>query len=502
MLGISPSSARWVLALFLGAFALFRFYYIQSVPLSEDEAYYWDWSRRLAWGYFDQGPLVAWMIRMGTWLFGHTELGVRFMAVVCSLGMSLVIYDFCARLMTRPLMGLFLVASLNLSLFFSVGALLMTYDTPQALFWALSLYCIARAIFQERPLFWYLGGIAVGLAMLSKYTSGLIPLLTLAFLLTSRDKRGWLARKEPWLACLIALLLLLPNLIWNLNHHWAAFGNTLRHASGSGFNFTLFEFVGGQAGLVGPILFGFMIIGLFRAWKLARRGDALLSFLLWTSLPVLLIFTLLSIQSRMQANWPAVAYLGAMPAAAFALWPSFISSRRLRCWGGVSLILGFGLVMLASFPSPLVQLLDIPKDNNPFSKLYGWDQIGPPIAEGLESWPQGVKPFIFGSKFQLCALAAFYGPGKPQVESVFLPGRLNQYVYWSDPARLKGKDGLGVFESPRNDLDKYFKKVQPLKHYKLYGPWGGHIHDVVLYRCTGFLGKDHRPDKYLDVFQK
>ena len=45
--------------------------------LAPDEAYYWVWSRHLALSYFDHGPMVAWLIRLGTLAGGQTELGVR-----------------------------------------------------------------------------------------------------------------------------------------------------------------------------------------------------------------------------------------------------------------------------------------------------------------------------------------------------------------------------------------------------------------------------------------
>ena len=59
-------------------FLVFRF------PLAPDEAYYWQWSRHLDLGYYDQGPMIAWWIRAGTVVFGHTALGVRAGIVVAA----------------------------------------------------------------------------------------------------------------------------------------------------------------------------------------------------------------------------------------------------------------------------------------------------------------------------------------------------------------------------------------------------------------------------------
>ena len=51
-------------------------------PLFPDETYYWEFSRRLAAGYFDHPPVIAWLVRFGTEIFGDTALGVRFGAVI------------------------------------------------------------------------------------------------------------------------------------------------------------------------------------------------------------------------------------------------------------------------------------------------------------------------------------------------------------------------------------------------------------------------------------
>ncbi|MDP6935380.1 MAG: glycosyltransferase family 39 protein, partial [Myxococcota bacterium] len=53
-----------------------------TLGLVADEAYYWTWSQRLDWGYFDHPPAIAWLVRLGTLLLGDTERGVRIMAIV------------------------------------------------------------------------------------------------------------------------------------------------------------------------------------------------------------------------------------------------------------------------------------------------------------------------------------------------------------------------------------------------------------------------------------
>src|SRR5690348_5101404 len=72
--------------LLLGLLTLFRLWYAATHGLVQDESYFWQWSRHLAPAYYDQGPTIAFLIRIGTTLFGNTTLGVRFMTVLLGAG--------------------------------------------------------------------------------------------------------------------------------------------------------------------------------------------------------------------------------------------------------------------------------------------------------------------------------------------------------------------------------------------------------------------------------
>ena len=80
---------RWRVALVVVTIAaLVRLALAAVVPVLPDEAYYWEWSRRLAPGYFDHPPAIALVIRAGTALLAPigvaaSGLAVRLGAVVC-----------------------------------------------------------------------------------------------------------------------------------------------------------------------------------------------------------------------------------------------------------------------------------------------------------------------------------------------------------------------------------------------------------------------------------
>lgn len=492
-----------VVTLLLGLTAL-RLWLAQSIPLASDETNSWQWSRHLALGYYDQGPMVAWAIRLGTWLAGHTETGVRLMTILFTLGSSVIIYRFCQRIFQDETLGLMLVLAANSTVLFTANGFIHTYDSEQVFFWLLGLYWAARAMFDDAPSAWYAAGLAAGLGMLSKYTSVLLPALLLAFVVFTPGQRRWLKRPQPYLACIIAALVYSPNLFWNATHHWAAFRHTFGMGGGE-FNFTLFEFLGGQIGYVGPLVFGMMIIGLVAAWRQARAGDDRQALLLWTSVPILILFLIWSTKSRVYGNWTAPGWPAALLAAGWALRERISISRRWRRWGAAAVITGYAVVMLALFHVPLIRAVGLPGEYDPTMEIYGWPEMGAEINQVLENWPGNEKPFVFGLRYQMASLAAFYTPGQPWTKGLFLPAeRLSVYLFWTDPGLYKGRDGLAVvnlrnFKGANPNFDHLFKGAVKLRDLEIVGPAGNIINHIGLYQCFEFQGCDARPMEFLPL---
>src|SRR5207249_3014637 len=87
-----------------------RWTYAATCELSPDEAYYFQWSKRLDWAYFSKGPGVALAIRMGAAIFGENEFGVRFLSPLLALGTSLVMFVFARKLYSEAVAPRHLVA--------------------------------------------------------------------------------------------------------------------------------------------------------------------------------------------------------------------------------------------------------------------------------------------------------------------------------------------------------------------------------------------------------
>jgi len=74
---------RALLVALVGYAFFLRVLYCAQIELLPEEAYYWNYSRHLDIGYLDHPPMVAWLVRLGTLLFGDTEFGVLFGALCC-----------------------------------------------------------------------------------------------------------------------------------------------------------------------------------------------------------------------------------------------------------------------------------------------------------------------------------------------------------------------------------------------------------------------------------
>jgi 4-amino-4-deoxy-L-arabinose transferase-like glycosyltransferase len=140
-----------------------------------DEAYYWQWSTNLQAGYFDHPPAIAWLIRIGTLLFGNTSLGVRFVSALTAPLTALVLWIIVLRLTgdRRAAAWVAIFASLTGAALLSLAAL---PDGPTALFWLCAAFALIALYRGGHPVWWVAAGFAVGLSGDTKYTAAMLAL--------------------------------------------------------------------------------------------------------------------------------------------------------------------------------------------------------------------------------------------------------------------------------------------------------------------------------------
>jgi undecaprenyl-diphosphatase len=493
-----------VLLIFLLAVSLFRVYYIQSGPLdlSPDEAHYWEWSRRLDLSYYSKGPMIAYLIRFGTLLFGNSVFGIRFMAVILSALSSVLIYFLGKRLYDERV-GISSAILLQIVPLFSAFGVLFTIDSPFIFFWLLSLFLFREVIDDQSRIpdlrsnmYWLLLGLSVGLGLLTKYTMAFFYLCAFLFLLFSKEHRRLLWTRDPYMSFVISLLVFSPVLIWNAGHGWV----TLKHTAGQahvaeGLRISLISFLeyfGSQLFVVTPLLFVLMAVSL---WKLRKEQEG--SFLYWFSIPVIIFFLLKSIQAKVQANWALPGYVTGIIAFSVFYMRSFSSGRKgKKILIGATILVALFVTSVAHYSS----ILSIPAEIDPTSRLKGWEDLGREVTAVYEQMSLKKKPvFLFSDRYQVSSELAFYVKGHPVTYCVNLDRRMNQYDLWPGFNDLLHYDAIFVRTGNGKVSGKIaaaFRKVEK-KAFTAYTKNRAEIRDYSIFLCYDFRGlKEEKPESY------
>jgi dolichyl-phosphate-mannose-protein mannosyltransferase len=184
-----------------------------------DALYYLACSEHLAFGYVDQPPLIAWL----GWLARHT-LGTSLPALIfwpALAGAARIVFTAAfARELGAGRFGTILAAALAATpgVWWVIDHQ-FAMNCLEPLLWGGLAYAVVRLIKTENPKWWLAFGIIAGIGLLNKYSIVVFAAALLAgLLLTSKRKLLF----TPWILAggAIAFLIFLPNLIWNIQHHW------------------------------------------------------------------------------------------------------------------------------------------------------------------------------------------------------------------------------------------------------------------------------------------
>lgn len=298
--------------------------------LGVDESYMVAAARVPAWGYFDHPPLAWWLVTAATHL-AHSEatLVVRAPFILLFAGSTWLMARFTHDLATGPeearrWAGVKAAAWLNLAPLFGVatGSWVLP-DGPMVFCLLAAGVLLRRALDTGRLAAWVGAGTLLGLAGDAKYSAVLPALGVVLYLATTQEGRVWLRRPHPWLAAAMALLMFVPVILWNAQHHWASFGFQGGRADGHAFN------------PLGPILLlagGAAILLPWSFWWFAQRvptawNDARARLCLALAAPAVVLFALVALDSHgVLVHWPEPGYLFLFPLL------GLIPPRHEKCW--------------------------------------------------------------------------------------------------------------------------------------------------------------------------
>ncbi len=457
-------SARAVILL-VAVLTAIRLVAAGHLGLAADEAYYWIWSKNLAWGYFDHPPMVAVLVRASTAVFGDSAFGIRWLSVLLGAAASLGAWRLVWRLTDDARAALAAAGLVQATLFIGAGALLVTPDTPLVVFWTLALLALVEVWRTGKGVWWIAVGLCVGLAFVSKYTTVFLGAAILAWLLLVPELRRWFRSPWPYAGGVLCLAIIAPVVAWNLSHGGASLTKQFGRAVPRSFDPRFVpEFIAGQAALLTPLVGLLVLWGL---WVAARRAVAtrepaatlvglsvlpLVAYLLWYGL-----------FGRVQGNWTACLVMASVAAAMMgAASPpgSRVAAAVLRFSLRWSVVTGtvLGVLLLAHAAFRLAPLAI-----DPTSQLHGWPQASRAVEEAAD---RAGAIAIGTASYTTTAHLRFYGSGRLPVVQF---GERLRYAMEPEPdaAALLAKPVLMAVESRRVGeatarLGQHFRTVTPV----------------------------------------
>jgi dolichol-phosphate mannosyltransferase len=494
---------------------LLRFVSAATINLSPQETYYWNYSIHPDLSYLDHPPMVAWVVRAGTLLLGKSEIGVR-IGGLWLVVVSTWLINALGRLWFSRKAGLWAALLFQVIPAYFIYGMIITPDAPLICFWLLTMYLVSIAVLEDRPSAWYWAGAALGLAMLSKYTALFLVPSVLLFLIADRAHRKWLLRMEPYLAFFLSLVIFSPVILWNYQHQWVSFAFQFsRRLLGEEYKGPAFdpellisharhpftESLGIQVGEFFITYLAVLVLSFAVALYLTLKDQgSRWKFCLFFSFPFLVFFTVYSIGSKVNANWPLPGYLALLIAAYTCYrYLRFKSVRRFKI--ALRKMLVFSLygppVLYVLAICHLTLVIPFVPVNTSFT---GWRELG----KALEREKATIKTetnkttFVFGmDRYNITSELTFY---MQDFENVFSLSRKLMgknalgFEFWDSRVPLPGSNALAVyaeFPSKIPLLQQHFMRVDEQLTVVPIVRRGKIVRRFYVVRCYDYLNKPH-----------
>jgi hypothetical protein len=443
-----------------------------------DELYYLDMARHLDWGYVDAAPLIAVYARIALWM-GGSLAALRILPALAGAALiSLTI------LIARELGGdryAQLLAGIAILLCPAVLSIdsLMTMNAFEPLFWMGCILVVVRILRTGDSRLWLWFGLLAGLGLENKHSTLSFGFAVTVALLLTHHRREF-AKKWIWIAGAIAVVIFLPNLIWQIRHHFPTIED-LENVRREGKNVVLgpLAFVKEQVLTQHPILLPLWLAGLVwflrdRRWRVL--GLTFVVFFVWMEVA----------HAKNYYVFPIYPMLFAGGAVAIEHWLAN-RSPRARTTTRVAVV---AIIVLASLPAiPLVTWM-LPPERllayqtaigfkpakaevshesllpQPIADQFGWPEMAREVANIYNSLsPEDrAQTGIWAGNYGEAGAINQFGPpyGLPRAYS-----RHQNHWYWGPPPQVY--KNLIVIQWSLDDVRENCTSFQPFDHYERFG---------------------------------
>lgn len=370
-----------------------------------DELYFNSAGQHLAWGYADQPSFTPLLAAISHAIAADNLVVLRIWSIVAVAAIVALSAQF-ARLLgggrDAQLLTAITVATGVFTM--SVGHRLTT-ATFDALAWTAIIVVVTQALVDERPRLWLLAGAIAGVGLNNKHAVAFCLFGVLVGVAVVRETRPVLRTWWPWLGGLIALVMWIPNLLWQNAHDWPVFDLSADIADEYGGVGGRIELLGQAFIMFSPLIGALWIYGLvqmLRRPEWVRARPVAVGFL-----AILLVFLVTGGKGYYLAG--IVVPLIAAGSVALA---EKRHGRRLVTAGVV-----LALTAVIAWPAVVPVLPEqayvdgYPKLDVDQLETIGWPEYAATVREVVDDLPDGTV--VFTGNYGEAGAFEWYGVGAP-----------------------------------------------------------------------------------------
>ena len=403
------------------------------------------WGRELEWGYFKHPPLISWFTEFVVSLFVNGDVVIYVSSEFLLVISFIMIYKLSMKYLS-PLQSVMAVVALPVMGYYSYLVPHLNHNIVLIPVWASTIFFAYQAIEGRRARAWIWLGLCIGLGILCKYTTLILPALIFLYVAATPAHRPLLRRPEPWLGVALCLLVVLPHLVWLVRNGFP----TLQYLAASAVADDgdplwrhLINPLGGVLKMLG--MCASLVLLLIGGLGLPRRqltslrsGDRFL--LVMTAGPVVLVALLSLLTGGVVHNEWATPFFIMLPTLLLLLFypePTARQLNRFLVW-----VSGLSAAMIAVYLAIYSGVLPLAEEAQ-WARFPARD-LAAGVSEGWQRVCGGAVPVVVGDSW-LAGTAAYRLPERPRVYTEADPAM----APWLSDRAIRDTGAVIVWEADR-----------------------------------------------------